>query len=82
MDAKQKYIGLVDKLLKDENIHLTEKDQSEHKPSQESAIKENNKYKDIITSIECGNIFKITLNRPKKFNAFSKEVKTNTIAMF
>ena len=75
MDAQEKYICLVNKLLKDENVHLNDKNQSEHKASRETAINEKNKYKDIITSIECGNVFKITLNRPKKFNAFSKEVK-------
>lgn len=74
IEAKEKYIDLVNKLLKAENIHLNEKEQTELEPMQEIFTKENNKYKEIITSIEFGNVFKITLNRPNKFNAFSKEV--------
>jgi len=74
IEAKEKYIDLVNKLLKAENIHLNEKEQTELEPMQETFTKENNKYKEIITSIEFGNVFKITLNRPNKFNAFSKEV--------
>lgn len=74
IEAKEKYIDLVNKLLKAENIHLNEKEQTELEPMQEIFTKENNKYKEIITSIEFGNVFKITLNRPNKFNAFSKEM--------
>ena len=74
IEAKEKYIDLVNKLLKAENIHLNEKEQTELEPMQETFTKENNKYREIITSIEFGNVFKITLNRPNKFNAFSKEV--------
>ena len=74
IEAKEKYIDLVNKLLKAENIHLNEKEQTELEPMQKTFTKENNKYKEIITSIEFGNVFKITLNRPNKFNAFSKEV--------
>ena len=58
-DAEKQYIDFINELCKSEVV-------------QEPAT--NLKFKEILTSIEYGNIYKIVLNRPNKRNALNLQV--------
>jgi len=60
-EAEQKYIELIKELSK-----------SEPEPKQKEQQKGGKKtFKDISTSIEYGNVYKIVMNRPAKYNAIT-----------
>lgn len=69
------YIRFVNELLKVENHELIplvgETNQNSIKQQETDG---NSKFKDIKTSIVFNNIFMICLNRPKMYNAFSREM--------
>ena len=64
-EAEKSYIELINGLLKEQNVTVETTKSDENKSS---------KYQTILTSIEHGNIYKITLNRPEKLNAISIQV--------
>lgn len=60
-EAEQKYIELIEELSK-----------NEPEPKQKEQQKgEKKTFKDISTSIEYGNVYKIVMNRPAKYNAIT-----------
>lgn len=58
-DAEKEYINIINGMLAAEG------------PADASTSTETSKYTEILASVECGNILKITLNRPAKFNAIT-----------
>lgn len=64
VDAEKQYIDLINELI------------GKEKPAAQSDRQSNSStYKEIITSIEHNNVYKIVLNRPKKYNAITRLVK-------
>ena len=55
------------------------KDEAESKAASNQSNSQEKTYKDIATSIEHGNVYKIVLNRPKKLNAITVVVKKHLI---
>jgi peroxisomal 3,2-trans-enoyl-CoA isomerase len=61
-DAEKQYIDIVNELARKEA------------PAQEETKSETSKFECILTSVEHGNIYKITLNRPAKLNALTVQM--------
>ena len=57
-EAEKQYIDYVNELSKSSN-------------EQDAVPASSSKFKEILTSVEYGNIYKIVLNRPKKRNAIT-----------
>jgi len=66
-DAEANYIALINELTKGATV---ETKQDENKASSDSGAK----FKEILTSIEHGSVYRIVLNRPQKKNAINAQM--------
>jgi hypothetical protein len=70
-DAEAQYIAYINELTKGSGSNL-----------EDSEIQPLKKFKEIITSVEYGSVYKIVLNKPQKKNAISIDVKCNLDYIF
>ena len=71
IEAEKVYINMVNDLLK------AEKTTDNNESNSINNTVDEKKFQDIAVSVEYGNVYKITLNRPAKYNAITVKVCIN-----